>query len=233
VRLVVIIARFGRCKKHDHHVLIFLAATICCASVRAADGANRWDEAIRKFEEQDAAKPPAPGGVVFVGSSSIRMWDLKKSFPDLAAVNRGFGGSQLADAVHFAHRIVTPYKPRLVVLYAGDNDIAAGKSPEQVVADFRRFVKTVREKSPEARIAYIAIKPSLKRWSLVEKMREANRQIAAIAERDERLHFVDIDAPMIGEDRMPRPELYARDGLHLSEEGYQVWSERLRPVLIP
>ncbi|MBW3600931.1 MAG: hypothetical protein KY475_27155 [Planctomycetes bacterium] len=202
-----------------------------CEAALTAQETNRWEDAIRRFEEQDAERPPEPGGVVFVGSSSIRMWDLASSFPELDAVNRGFGGSQIADAIRFAHRIITPYRPRLVVLYAGDNDIASGKTPEQVVADYRRFVETVHAKTPEARIAFLAIKPSLRRWELYDKMREANERIAKIAESDERLEFVDIATPMLGANGRPRPELFLDDGLHLNEKGYEVWKDRLSPVL--
>lgn len=212
-------------------LLAFVLASAPLPAQEAAPPANRWEETIRRFEEEDATQPPSPGGVVFVGSSSIRLWDLKASFPELNAVNRGFGGSQLADAVHFADRIVLPYQPRLVVLYAGDNDLAAGKTPEQVVEDYRRFVSKVHAKAPATRIAYIAIKPSISRWRLVEQVRKANQAIAEMARDDERLEFVDIDAPMIGADGKPRPELFRPDGLHLNAEGYQVWTEKLRPVL--
>ncbi len=109
----------------------------------AAQPADRWESAIRDFEAKDRAQPPAQGGAVFVGSSSIRLWDLAKSFPGRRAINRGFGGSQLADAVRYADRIVIPYAPAVVVLYAGDNDLAAGKSPEQVSGDFRQFAAKV------------------------------------------------------------------------------------------
>src|SRR5581483_3446273 len=99
--------------------------------------ASRWESAIAAFVKQDQEKAPAKNGVVFVGSSSIRLWNLPKSFPELGALNRGFGGSELADSVRLASRLVLKHEPRLVVLYAGDNDIGSGKSPEQVAADFR------------------------------------------------------------------------------------------------
>ncbi len=101
---------------------------------------DRWEKSIAAFEKQDKENPPPMNGVVFAGSSSIRLWDLKKSFPDLDAINRGFGGSQIIDSVHFAPRIIVKHKPRMVVLFAGDNDLNAGKSPEQVLEDFRAFV---------------------------------------------------------------------------------------------
>jgi lysophospholipase L1-like esterase len=121
---------------------------------------DRWESAIRAFEEQDRREPPPTGTNVFVGSSSIRLWKLADSFPDHAFVNRGFGGSHLADSVRHADRIVTPYKPRVVVVYAGDNDLAAGKSPETVRDDYRQFVDRVRTKLPDATIVYISIKPA-------------------------------------------------------------------------
>jgi lysophospholipase L1-like esterase len=192
---------------------------------------ERWETEIRKFEAQDAKQPPQPGGVLFVGSSSIRLWDLKQSFPDLDATNRGFGGCYLSDVAHFADRIVLPHQPRLVIVYAGDNDIAAGRTPEQVVEAYRRLVQTIHARLPEARIAFISIKPSLARWKLVEKMREANRAIAAIAAKEEHVDYIDIDAPMLGADTLPRPDLFREDGLHLNEAGYRVWAEQVRPVL--
>ncbi len=199
-------------------------------SVSAAEP-DRWEKAIQAFEAADKQQSPDKGGIVFIGSSSIRLWDLDRFFPGLNALNRGFGGSQMADSVRYANRILIPYQPRTVVVYAGDNDIAAGKSPETVLADYNAFVEKVHRALPETKIFYIAIKPSLKRWNLVEEMRRANALIRQAAENNPRLEFVDIDTPMIGPGGKPRKELFAEDGLHLSAAGYQIWSDVLRPHL--
>lgn len=193
----------------------------------------KWEPQIKAFEEQDAKNPPPAGGVVFVGSSSIRLWKLADSFPQLAAINRGFGGSQLADSVHYAERIVTKLKPRVVVLYAGDNDLASGKTPQRVAGDFEAFVKQVHAKLPHTKIVYIGIKPSLARWKLIDKIREANRRIKDVAANYDRVVCIDAEAPMLNAEGQPRAELFAKDGLHLSPEGYQVWARLIRPQLNP
>jgi lysophospholipase L1-like esterase len=159
------------------------------------------------------------------------LWDLEKSFPELHALNRGFGGSQLADVAELADRVVLAYKPRLVIVYAGDNDIAARKTPEQVVAAYQKLVEKIHSQLPETRIVFISIKPSLSRWKLIDEIRHANRSIAELAARDERLAFVDIEPAMLGPGDLPRKELFRDDGLHLNAEGYQVWAEQLRPIL--
>ena len=192
---------------------------------------NRWEPHVQRFEQQDRVKPPPKGGILFVGSSSIVGWDLKKCFPDLPVINRGFGGSQISDSIHFAERIVLPYRPKVIVLYAGDNDVAGGKTPKQVVADYRTFVAKVHQALPKTRIVYVAIKPSIRRWHLVDKMRQANAAIKAAARSDPRLVFVDVDPPMIGQDGKPRGELFKPDGLHLNAAGYQLWSDLVRPHL--
>lgn len=193
---------------------------------------TRWEGTIEKFEAADEKSPPKPGGVLFIGSSSIRLWNLRESFPEVEnTINRGFGGSHMGDSTHYAERIATAYQPRVIVVYAGDNDIAAGKSPERVLKDYQAFVKKIHAELPKTRIAYIAIKPSISRWKLVDKMRSANALIKKETESDERLSFVDIDTPMIGEDGTPRKELLAKDGLHLSPQGYKIWSDLVRPHL--
>ena len=193
---------------------------------------TRWESTIEKFEAADRQSPPKPGGALFIGSSSIRLWDLDESFPDEEnLINRGFGGSHMADSTHYAERIAIPYKPRVIVVYAGDNDIAGNKTPQRVLSDYRAFVKKIHAKLPETRIAYIAIKPSISRWKLVDKMRAANALIQKETESDQRLSFVDIDTPMIGDDGKPREELLAKDGLHLSKGGYKIWSDLVRPHL--
>jgi lysophospholipase L1-like esterase len=192
---------------------------------------NRWEGKIRQFEARDAEKMPPPNGILFVGSSSIVGWKLEQCFPDLPVINRGFGGSEIADSLHFAPRIILPYRPKIIVLYAGDNDVAKGKSPERVLADYRQFVKAVHHALPQARIVFIAIKPSLRRWQLVDKMRKANALIRAVTEKDDRLSFVDIDTPMIGDDGKPRRELFKDDGLHLNAEGYKLWTSLVLPHL--
>lgn len=192
---------------------------------------SRWEKTIQAFEQQDAQNAPRKGEIVFIGSSSIRMWNTDEDFPEFIIINRGFGGSQTTDSVEFAPRILIPLAPRLVVLYAGDNDISSGKSPEQVFNDTKAFFEVVHEALPKTRIAYLSIKPSLARWHLVEKMRAANALIRAHSETDTRLQFVDVDTPMIGDDGQPREELFLADGLHLTREGYDLWNSVIRPYL--
>ncbi len=191
----------------------------------------RWESTIQEFEKQDKTNPPPRGAVLFVGSSSIRMWQLDQYFPGLAAINRGFGGSFVEDSLYYADRIVLPYAPRVIVFYAGDNDIASGKSPRQVFDDYAALVKKVLTALPQTRIVYIAIKPSPARWSLVAKMRETNRMIQDYTRKDARLAFADVDTPMIGPDGKPRPELFLDDGLHLNGEGYKLWTSLVKPLL--
>lgn len=179
------------------------------------------------------AAPPAPGAVLFVGSSSIRLWEtLARDLPGVRALNRGFGGSTLADAVHFAPRIVVPARPRLVVLYAGDNDLAEGATPAQVLADVRRFVELVRRELPGTGVVYVAVKPSPARWALAEQMREANRLVREYAQASAgAVRFADVFTPMLGADGRPRPELYVEDGLHMSPAGYAIWRDVLAPLV--
>lgn len=196
-----------------------------------ATQADRWAKEMAAFETLDAEKPPAPGGIVFVGSSSIRLWDLERSFPGLPAINRGFGGSQIVDSVQHADRLVIRHKPRTVVFYAGDNDLAAGKTPAAVADDYKAFVAKVRAALPETRIAFIGIKPSLQRWALISKVREANTLIRDFSTGDDRLGFIDVDGPMLGWDEKPRKDLLVEDGLHLTAKGYELWTTLVRPFV--
>jgi lysophospholipase L1-like esterase len=198
-----------------------------------APAADRWEKDISAFEAADKMTPFPRGGIVFVGSSTIRRWDVATYFPDLKILNRGFGGSELADAVRYIDRLVLKHEPRLVVVYAGDNEIGAGRLAEQVAVEFERFVRAVHAKLPQTRILYLGIKPSLLRWTQVDRMRVANVMIRAICERDDRLGFLDFDDMMLGWDETPRRELFVEDGLHLSPQGYQLWSAIIRPFLMP
>lgn len=189
-------------------------------------------EEIARFEAADLSSPPRPGGVLFVGSSSIRLWPvLTSDFPGVDVLQRGFGGAELSDVVRYAPRIVLPYRPRLIVLYAGENDIAAGKSAAAVVREYQAFVSLVRRALPETRIAFVSMKPSGSRWGLVARMREANDLVRRHAATDKRLLFVDVFTPMLGADGKPREELFVADRLHLSAAGYALWRELLSPIV--
>lgn len=193
---------------------------------------NPWEDDIRKFEQADSLQPPPQGAVLFVGSSSIRLWEtLSEDFPDQQVINRGFGGCELADVVHFADRIILPYKPRTVVVYAGDNDMANGKKPEQIVTDYKQLVRLIHQGLPQTRIGYISIKPSLARWNLADKIRKTNSLIKKYSSHDRLLTYIDIFTPMLGKDGTPRKELLAQDGLHLNSEGYALWTERVKRAL--
>jgi len=201
-----------------------------CALAQTA-AADKWEKSIVAFEVRDKVDPPPQRALLFLGSSSIRGWDLDESFPDRKTINRGFGGSEIADSICYADRIIIPYQPRVIVVYAGGNDIAHGKYVKTVFKDFQSLTRTIHASLPKARIVFVAIKPSIKRWGMVKEMREANRMIREATAKDDRLEFVDVDTPMIGADGQPRKELFKADGLHLNKQSYQLWSNLVRPHL--
>jgi lysophospholipase L1-like esterase len=193
----------------------------------ALPGDHRWDESLAAFAAADKANPPTPGGVLFVGSSSIRLWNgLETQFQSLpVVVKRGFGGSRMVDCARHLHQLVEPYRPRLVLVYAGDNDLAEGRTPQQVLQAFSAFVDGVRETLPATRIAYISIKPSPSRAALLPSIRETNDLIRAYTLKTRNTDFIDVYTPMLDSLGRPRPELFREDMLHLNAQGYALWKQ--------
>jgi len=188
---------------------------------------------IEAFVEADRAAPPAPGGIVFVGSSSIRFWTtLAEDMAPLPIVRRGFGGAQMVHVLREAPRIVIPYAPRAVVVYAGDNDIGTGKSADTVVAEYEALVRLIHASRPATDVWFLSIKPSRLRWKLWPEIRRANERIAALSRTDPRLRFIDAGEVLLGADGEPDPAFFRFDGLHLSAEGYAAWTSVVRPVLL-
>lgn len=215
-------------------VATLLCAGVACAGARPAASPEAlpldpvsspaWIEDMARFAAGDAARPPPARPVVFTGSSSVRMWPgLERAFGDLPVLNRGFGGSQFRDAVHYADEIAIRYRPRHVLIYSGDNDLMSGRSPAQVAADARRFAAHIHRELPGTPVAFIAIKPSPLNAQLIERQREANALIADWARRQPDVDYIDVFTPMLDADGHPRAELFLADGLHLNAQGYALW----------
>lgn len=215
-----------------HHVVL-VAAFAGSAHAQAATAAKvPFEPEILAFEAADRASPAPLGGVVLTGSSSFRLWtNVAADFPGVPLLNRGFGGSILPEVVQLTPRIVLKYRPHLVVLYAGDNDINAGRTPTDVLNDYRTFASIVHSALPSSRIAFVSIKPSPSRWALVDRMREANRLVEQEIARDTLATYVDVFTPMIGADGRPRPELFGPDSLHMTRAGYLIWKAKLAPIV--
>ena len=193
----------------------------------------RFEKELAAFDEMDKTIPAPKGQIVFVGSSTMVDWNAGRYFPDVKIVNRALWGSGLSDITRNVDRLILQYEPRVVVVYGGDNELDAGVISEQVAVEFERLVKAIHAKLPKTRIVFIGIKPSPQRWITIDRMRAANEMFRAICARDDRVAYLDVDGVMLGWDEKPRPELYQADGLHLSEQGYQLWTTLLRPFLAP
>jgi lysophospholipase L1-like esterase len=214
------------------------AGTSPAPAQQAASGPARFEADIEAFRAWDRKNTFPADAVLFVGSSSIRLWQTAAAFPDLPVINRGFGGSTIPDVNHYIEDLVLKYRPAVVVFYAGDNDISGGGSPEQVFGDYRTFVDRVLAARADTRLVFVAIKPSLSRWSLWPLMREVNDRVRAHGEDAEpgpdgqpRLFYADVATPMLGSNGEPRSELFVNDGLHLSEAGYELWNSVVGPVI--
>jgi lysophospholipase L1-like esterase len=190
----------------------------------------RFAEAIETFEVWDTKNSFPENGILFVGSSSIRFWPTASAFPGKPIINRGFGGSEISDVIHYHARVVTPYAPSTIFLYVGDNDIAGGKSAAQVFDDYKEFIALVEAELPDTKVFFISIKPSVLRWDYWPTMQEANALVREYAARHPNLGFVDLASPLLGENGKPK-DVFIDDGLHLNEYGYQLWQEALGPYL--
>jgi len=192
----------------------------------------RFANEIKVFDEADAKSPPEKGGIVFTGSSSIRMLSLPKVFPGLKALNRGFGGSHTSEVNHYLDRVVLRYEPSTVVFYCGGNDLWDKKTPEQVEEDFTELRTRLFAKLPEARLIVMAIRPSPARVSIREVEAAMNLRFKKAAEADPRITFVAGSWDRFLEDAgKPQPTLFIKDGLHMSDAGYALWKELLTPLL--
>ncbi len=222
----------GRMKSPAPPRLLVVLLAFATLALNAFAAPDFWDKEIDALTANDATHPPAKAGVVFVGSSSIRLWKtLAADFPGVATLNRGFGGSELADSVFYFDRLVLPHQPRCVVLFAGTNDLKNGKTPEAVAADFRAFRAKLHAALPAAKLIFISITLAPSRANLHDAMRAANRLIAADCATDPRCTFVDINTPMAGDKPAPGPELFVEDQLHLNPAGYAIWTKVLAPHL--
>lgn len=216
-------------------LFLFIILSLQGAVVAAQDVVqNFWEQEIQKFEAADKLNPPPKNAVLFVGSSSIRMWStLAEDFPFAQVINRGFGGSEMSDLSYFSNRIVIPYLPKIIVVYSGDNDIPNGKTAETILNDFKNFVTIVHQYSPSTDIIVLPPKPSPSRWKWEKQYRETFSLLKAFcfSNKQAGLVFVDVFSPVLDEKGQPRPELFLEDMLHLNADGYKLWKNVLAPVL--
>lgn len=215
-------------KKHFFLLLVALVCFSFAVSAQKYERADLWQKEIDAFAEIDRRQTPPADAILFVGSSSMRKWDsLRRDFPRANVINRGFGGSHIEDVNFYFDQIVAPFQPRKIFLYAGENDITAGKSPERVLEDFKKFAALVAEKSPRSKIYFISLKPSPSRWNLREKFQQTNALIKAEIEKMKRAAFIDVWSAMLDARGEPKAEIFIEDRLHLNQKGYDIWREVL------
>lgn len=186
--------------------------------------ALRYDAAMAEFAAADARAMPPKCGFLFVGSSSIRFWrTLEEDFPDRAAINRGFGGATVAEVNWYFDQTVKPYKPQAIVFYAGENDLNAGKTPEQVYADFELFMRLKEHALGSTPVWYISAKPSKLRLAQMPAQNDLNARIEALADRRNDLAYIDVASAMLKPDGSPK-DIFVEDDLHMTPEGYEIWT---------
>ena len=237
VRLIVVPALIIACGLALRETKAQVSATAAQKTSPAAKPAKpptteRFAKEIAAFEDYDHKNAPPENPTLFVGSSTIRLWQTADAFPGLPVINRGFGGSTITDILHYADRIVFKYKPRQIVFYSGDNDLASGRTPDRVFADFQTFANSVRERLPDTRIIYLAIKPSASRWKHWPQMQDVNSRVKKLAdEPSNKLIYIDTAPALLATDGQPRNELFRDDNLHMSPAGYAAWNKLLAPAL--
>ena len=212
-------------------VLMAMSVTLCsCAHPIENPQPQRFAKSIDAFAQQDREAPFGKGGIVFVGSSSVKRLDIPKVFPGLTALNRGFGGSHISDVNFYIEQTVLKYEPSTVVFFCGGNDLWSGKPPAQVKRDFQEFTGRLFKRVPDAKLIVLAVRPSPKRISILDAELKMNDILDSIAKRDGRITYLNGSADrFLDENDDPIVGLYANDMLHMNDAGYQIWAEILWP----
>ncbi|MBI1288567.1 MAG: G-D-S-L family lipolytic protein [Flavobacteriales bacterium] len=192
---------------------------------------NNFDEEVAQIVQRSEEKGlEAP--VIFIGSSSIKMWQtLEQDFPDFPVLNHGFGGAEYRDLLSYENQLIEPFEPSMVVVYAGDNDLANGKDPEPIAEQADRFVDGIRRSAGGALVIIISAKPSPARWELKDKYMELNTKLKQMADGYEHVVFVDVWTPMLKRNGELNQKLFLEDGLHMNAKGYTIWKNALLPYL--
>lgn len=215
-------------------LVVFIFAALLRTAVGAETNHNfaKWDGEITAYQASDRTNPPPKHGLLFTGSSTIRLWkSLAQDYPNQPVINRGVGGTEVVDITHFADQIVFPYAPKMIFFRAGGNDIANGRPPEQVFADYQEFVAAVHAKLPETDIVFISWSPTPSRWAQHDKEQAYNKLVRDFTQETPHLKFCDTDDMVLDQDGKPRPELFIPDKLHFNADGYKLLAERVRPFL--
>jgi len=213
---------------------LLLGILVSGCGAAGAQNPDRWEGAMQDFEVEEAATPVPPGAIVFTGSSSVRLWTtLQEDMAPLTVIQRGFGGSVMADALYWIDTLVLKHRPRAVVLYEGDNDIGSlGMRAEELLEGYETFVMRVHEALPDTRIYFLAVKPSILRWDTWAEMKQANDLIRQASEADSRLFFIDVASPMLDGTGEPISDIFVEDDLHMNAKGYEIWTSVVRPFLM-
>jgi lysophospholipase L1-like esterase len=191
-----------------------------------------FDDEIKNFQREDSISPPPKDAILFVGSSSFRLWkNVKADFPKYTIINRGFGGSSLEDVFQYKEQIIYPYKPSQIVIYCGENDVASGVSAERVFERFKKLFLDIRSRLPNASIVFVSMKPSPSRKAFFNEVEKGNTMIKNYLVQQKQTHFVDVFRPMLDQKAKPKGELFLADSLHMNEKGYAIWKKALEPVL--
>jgi lysophospholipase L1-like esterase len=200
-----------------------------------SDDPRVWENVIREFEEKDHINPPAENAVLFVGSSSIRFWpNLQETFSQFPVIQRGFGGAKLKDIIYYADRIIYPYRPKIIVLFAGTNDISGrtnDKSPEKLFSEFRKLADSIDKKLPGTKLIFLPITPTTSRWEVWPMANQANDLIESYIMSKSDMFFIKTDQVFLNHDGLPKSDLLWWDGTHLNGKGYKKWEDQLNPLL--
>jgi lysophospholipase L1-like esterase len=215
---------------------ILFLVMICCVTLSGCGKyppSAIWEYEIKQFEISDKINPPEKNQILFIGSSSIRKWEtLEDDMLPLPVIRRGFGGSNMNDAIHYAHRIVIPYDPNIIVIYEGGNDIGLFRIKPELVRDkYVEFIETIRIELPNTPIYFISIKPSIDRREQWEESAYTNELIQELSLADPLLNYIDVASSMLDENGMINEDLFVDDGEHLNEQGYAIWTQVIKPVL--
>lgn len=207
---------------------LFVFLLSVCAQNVFAQEARPFAKEVNDLIANDAAVNKKKL-ILFTGSSSVRMWkDLKSYFPEHNVLNRGFGGSQMTDLLYFFDKLVTPYDPKMIFIYEGDNDLASKKTPDQIIATADSILTLIRTKvSKKVKVAFIAAKPSIARWQMKDQYVEFNSKLKAWTATKKKVVFVDVWTPMLDANGEVQKDLFIEDGLHMNKKGYDIWAKEV------